>query len=132
MTREEKNAHVELMNDALCEMCSSYQDCECDECEFVRPISIGGLRGVILYSIDIGGWLDTAVKARGVIMQTMIKNGQVVAVVDETGLVRIGDAATNDVGDFANSYTDFCAAEWEDSPHCRWNADYESWEEVLE
>ena len=114
MTREEKNQYVESMNDALCDLCTSYQDCNCLECAFARPISINGRLGTIIMSTDMGDWVDVAV-----------------AICDESGLVRLGDAKASDVADFANNYAEFDEEKWNDSPKCWWNEAYECWEEVL-
>ena len=104
MTREEKNQYVESMNDALCDLCTSYQDCNCLECAFARPISINGRLGTIIMSTDMGDWVDIAVAIDGMLMQVMIVDGRPVAICDESGLVRLGDAKASDVADFSNNY----------------------------
>ena len=131
MTREEKNQYVESMNDALCDLCTSYQDCNCLECAFARPISINGRLGTIIMSTDMGDWVDVAVAIDGMLMQVMIVDGKPVAICDESGLVRLGDAKASDVADFANNYAEFDEEKCNDSPKCWWNEAYECWEEVL-
>lgn len=133
MTREEKNQYVENMHDALCDLCSTYQDCNCYDCDFARSISVAGLHGVIIGSTDMGDFIDMSVRTNGdgVIISVMIIDGQPIALCDETGLVRIGDADANLVSDFASDYVEFDEEAWNDSPHCWWNDEFGAWQEVI-
>lgn len=133
MTREEKIQHIENMNDALCDLCTSYQDCNCYDCDFARPISVAGLHGVIICSIDMGDFIDMAVRANGdgQIVNVMVVNGQPVALCDDTGLVKLGDANASLVSDFVNSYADFDIEHWDDSPSCCWNEEFGAWQEKV-
>lgn len=131
MTREEKNQHVEFMNDALCDLCSTYQDCTCDGCEFARYISVNGRAGTIITSTDMGDWIDMSVYIEGIICQVMMVDGKPVAICDDVGLVRLGDAKASDVADFASNYAEFDEEAWNDSLPCWWNDSFGCWEEVI-
>lgn len=130
MTAKEKNLHVEQMNDALCEICSSYQDCACDGCAFARPIDIAGLKGTIISAIDYDDYLDATVFVKGFLANVMIMNGKPIAISDENGLVRLGDAPIEYVEKFVENYAPFERIDWEDSMPCVWNPMTEDWEEV--
>ena len=127
MTREEKAQHVDAMNDYLCGMCESCRGCNGLDCEFARPISINGRFGVILYSTDMDDWIDMAVALDDAVAQVMLVQGQPVAIICESGTVKLGEAKTSDVADFVNTYSEFDEVEWEKSPIYWWDETLDEW-----
>ena len=132
MTKKEVNDKIEAMNDALCEMCTSYQDCDCLNCPFSRPISISGLCGSIAYSMDMKTYTEICVVVGSNFFPVMAIDGRIVAICDDNGLVKIDDAPASDVRDFSAQYAEFDEAAWEAAPKCRWDETYQEWEAVVD
>ena len=132
MTKQEVNDKIEAMNDVLCEMCTSYQDCDCQNCDFSRPISISGLPASIAYSIDMGAYTEISVVVGSNLLPVMAIDGRLVAICDDSGLIKLDDAPANDVRDFSSQYAEFDEKAWEDAPKCQWNEAYQEWEAIID